>query len=94
MLGVEIHVNVEFVRVREPPEDQENRSTVWFSFSALRADIPMARRGYLCKLFLLGAAWHTATDKYFTFFDHFCGFGLIFQLPTRVGMMVELLPCP
>jgi len=41
MLGVEIHVNVEFVRVREPPKDQENRSTVWFSLSALRADIPM-----------------------------------------------------
>lgn len=52
----------------------------------------VARRGYLCKLFLLGAAWHTATDKYFTFFDHFCGFGLIFQLPTRVGVTVELLP--
>lgn len=28
MLGVEIHVNVEFVRVLEPPEDQENQSTV------------------------------------------------------------------
>lgn len=29
MLGVEIHVNVEFVRVREPPEDQENRKIGW-----------------------------------------------------------------
>lgn len=28
MLGVEIHVNVEFVKVLEPPEDQENQSTV------------------------------------------------------------------
>lgn len=28
MLGVEIHVNVEFVRVLEPPEDQENQSRV------------------------------------------------------------------
>lgn len=43
--------------------------------------------------FLLGAVWHTSTDKYFTFFDHFCGFGLIFQLPARVGVMVELVPC-
>lgn len=31
MLGVEIHVNVEFVKVLEPPEDQENQSTVYFS---------------------------------------------------------------
>ncbi|NP_001132980.1 F-actin-monooxygenase MICAL2 isoform X12 [Rattus norvegicus] len=29
MLGVEIHVNVEFVRVREPPKDQENRKIGW-----------------------------------------------------------------
>lgn len=28
MLGVEIHVNVEFVKVVEPPEDQENQSTI------------------------------------------------------------------
>lgn len=28
MLGVEIHVNVEFVKVLEPPEDQENQSMV------------------------------------------------------------------
>lgn len=28
ILGVEIHVNVEFVKVLEPPEDQENHSTV------------------------------------------------------------------
>lgn len=33
MLGVEIHVNVEFVKVLEPPEDQENQSTVQFAFS-------------------------------------------------------------
>lgn len=26
MLGVEIHVNLEFVKVLEPPEDQENQS--------------------------------------------------------------------
>lgn len=32
ILGVEIHVNVEFVKVLEPPEDQENQSTVSFSF--------------------------------------------------------------
>ncbi|XP_028623827.1 F-actin-monooxygenase MICAL2 isoform X2 [Grammomys surdaster] len=29
MLGVEIHVNVEFVRVLEPPEDQENQKIGW-----------------------------------------------------------------
>ncbi|XP_074853473.1 F-actin-monooxygenase MICAL2 isoform X7 [Carettochelys insculpta] len=29
MLGVEIHVNVEFVRVLEPPEDQENQKRGW-----------------------------------------------------------------
>ncbi|XP_053101043.1 F-actin-monooxygenase MICAL2 [Hemicordylus capensis] len=29
MLGVEIHVNVEFVKVLEPPEDQENQKTGW-----------------------------------------------------------------
>lgn len=29
MLGVEIHVNVEFVRVLEPPEDQENQKVGW-----------------------------------------------------------------
>lgn len=51
----------------------------------------VAFRGYLCKLFLLGAVWHTSTDKYFTFFDHFCGFGLILQLPARAEVMVELL---
>lgn len=28
MLGVEIHVNLEFVKVLEPPEDQENQSTI------------------------------------------------------------------
>lgn len=28
ILGVEIHVNLEFVKVLEPPEDQENQSTV------------------------------------------------------------------
>lgn len=43
MLGVEIHVNVEFVRVLEPPEDQENQSTVRLSFSALKADIPKGK---------------------------------------------------
>lgn len=41
MLGVEVHVNVEFVRVLEPPEDQENQSTVGFSFFALKAHIQM-----------------------------------------------------
>lgn len=39
MLGVEIHVNVEFVKVLEPPEDQENQSTVQFSFSAQKSVI-------------------------------------------------------
>ncbi|XP_029334961.1 F-actin-monooxygenase MICAL2 isoform X3 [Mus caroli] len=29
MLGVEVHVNVEFVRVLEPPEDQENQKVGW-----------------------------------------------------------------
>ncbi|XP_048215372.1 F-actin-monooxygenase MICAL2 isoform X2 [Perognathus longimembris pacificus] len=29
MLGVEIHVNVEFVKVVEPPEDQENQKIGW-----------------------------------------------------------------
>ncbi|KAM6275022.1 F-actin-monooxygenase MICAL2 isoform 4-T4 [Porphyrio hochstetteri] len=29
MLGVEIHVNLEFVKVLEPPEDQENQKTGW-----------------------------------------------------------------
>ncbi|XP_034501262.1 F-actin-monooxygenase MICAL2 isoform X4 [Ailuropoda melanoleuca] len=29
MLGVEIHVNVEFVKVLEPPEDQENKKIGW-----------------------------------------------------------------
>ncbi|XP_052549223.1 F-actin-monooxygenase MICAL2 isoform X3 [Tympanuchus pallidicinctus] len=29
MLGVEIHVNLEFVKVLEPPEDQENRKIGW-----------------------------------------------------------------
>ncbi|XP_037378571.1 F-actin-monooxygenase MICAL2 isoform X3 [Talpa occidentalis] len=29
MLGVEIHVNVEFVKVIEPPEDQENQKIGW-----------------------------------------------------------------
>nr|XP_009005933.2 F-actin-monooxygenase MICAL2 isoform X14 [Callithrix jacchus]XP_009005934.2 F-actin-monooxygenase MICAL2 isoform X14 [Callithrix jacchus]XP_035121712.2 F-actin-monooxygenase MICAL2 isoform X14 [Callithrix jacchus]XP_054098080.1 F-actin-monooxygenase MICAL2 isoform X14 [Callithrix jacchus] len=29
MLGVEIHVNVEFVKVLEPPEDQENQKIGW-----------------------------------------------------------------
>lgn len=29
MLGVEIHVNLEFVKVLEPPEDQENQSMVY-----------------------------------------------------------------
>lgn len=28
ILGVEIHVNLEFVKVLEPPEDQENQSIV------------------------------------------------------------------
>ena len=30
MLGVEIHVNVEFVKVLEPPEDQENQSMLLY----------------------------------------------------------------
>ncbi|XP_037695880.1 F-actin-monooxygenase MICAL2 isoform X4 [Choloepus didactylus] len=29
LLGVEIHVNVEFVKVLEPPEDQENKKIGW-----------------------------------------------------------------
>ncbi|CAM5120819.1 unnamed protein product [Eretmochelys imbricata] len=29
MLGIEIHVNVEFVKVLEPPEDQENQKRGW-----------------------------------------------------------------
>ncbi|XP_016278921.2 F-actin-monooxygenase MICAL2 isoform X6 [Monodelphis domestica] len=29
MLGVEIHVNIEFVKVLEPPEDQENQKVGW-----------------------------------------------------------------
>ncbi|NXX76803.1 MICA2 monooxygenase, partial [Urocolius indicus] len=29
ILGVEVHVNVEFVKVLEPPEDQENQKTGW-----------------------------------------------------------------
>lgn len=29
ILGVEIHVNLEFVKVLEPPEDQENQSIVY-----------------------------------------------------------------
>ncbi|XP_050191423.1 F-actin-monooxygenase MICAL2 isoform X2 [Myiozetetes cayanensis] len=29
LLGVEIHVNLEFVKVLEPPEDQENQKTGW-----------------------------------------------------------------
>ncbi|KAM7164248.1 F-actin-monooxygenase MICAL2 [Macrochelys suwanniensis] len=29
MLGIEIHVNVEFVKVLEPPEDQENQKMGW-----------------------------------------------------------------
>lgn len=29
ILGVEIHVNVEFVKVLEPPEDQENQKVGW-----------------------------------------------------------------
>ncbi|NXK54310.1 MICA2 monooxygenase, partial [Chauna torquata] len=29
MLGVEIHVNLEFVKVLEPPEDQENQKVGW-----------------------------------------------------------------
>ncbi|CAM4576010.1 F-actin-monooxygenase MICAL2 isoform X1 [Caretta caretta] len=29
MLGIEIHVNVEFVKVLEPPEDQENQKIGW-----------------------------------------------------------------
>ncbi|NXB33146.1 MICA2 monooxygenase, partial [Eulacestoma nigropectus] len=29
ILGVEIHVNLEFVKVMEPPEDQENQKTGW-----------------------------------------------------------------
>ncbi|KAF7245616.1 [F-actin]-monooxygenase MICAL2 [Varanus komodoensis] len=29
MLGVEIHVNLEFVKVLEPPEDQENQKIGW-----------------------------------------------------------------
>ncbi|KAM6322112.1 F-actin-monooxygenase MICAL2 isoform 4-T4 [Podargus strigoides] len=29
MLGVEIHVNLEFVKLLEPPEDQENQKTGW-----------------------------------------------------------------
>lgn len=32
ILGVEIHVNVEFVKVLEPPEDQENQSIVNLPF--------------------------------------------------------------
>ncbi|XP_043372657.1 F-actin-monooxygenase MICAL2 isoform X5 [Dermochelys coriacea] len=29
MLGIEIHVNIEFVKVLEPPEDQENQKIGW-----------------------------------------------------------------
>ncbi|XP_012789292.2 F-actin-monooxygenase MICAL2 isoform X4 [Sorex araneus] len=41
MLGVEIHVNVEFVKVVEPPEDQENRKIGWRA-EFLPADHPLS----------------------------------------------------
>ena len=47
--------------------------------------VPVPRRAYLCKLFLLEAVWLTSTNKYFTFFDHFCGFGLIFGSQQGLG---------
>lgn len=41
MLGVEIHVNVEFVKVVEPPEDQENQKIGWRA-EFLPADHPLS----------------------------------------------------
>ncbi|XP_012930093.1 F-actin-methionine sulfoxide oxidase MICAL2 isoform X7 [Heterocephalus glaber] len=41
MLGVEIHVNVEFVKVLEPPEDQENQKIGWRA-ELLPADHPLS----------------------------------------------------
>ncbi|KAM8970415.1 F-actin-monooxygenase MICAL2 isoform 1-T1 [Sarcophilus harrisii] len=41
MLGVEIHVNVEFVKVLEPPEDQENQKIGWRA-EILPADHPLS----------------------------------------------------
>ncbi|KAM8923543.1 F-actin-monooxygenase MICAL2 isoform 3-T3 [Lycaon pictus] len=41
MLGVEIHVNVEFVKVLEPPEDQENQKIGWRA-DFLPADHPLS----------------------------------------------------
>uniref|UniRef100_A0A673TPA6 F-actin monooxygenase n=1 Tax=Suricata suricatta TaxID=37032 RepID=A0A673TPA6_SURSU len=41
MLGVEIHVNVEFVKVLEPPEDQENQKIGWRA-EFLPADHPLS----------------------------------------------------
>ncbi|XP_043828431.1 F-actin-monooxygenase MICAL2 isoform X1 [Dromiciops gliroides] len=41
LLGVEIHVNVEFVKVLEPPEDQENQKIGWRA-EILPADHPLS----------------------------------------------------
>ncbi|XP_045049971.2 F-actin-monooxygenase MICAL2 isoform X6 [Desmodus rotundus] len=41
ILGVEIHVNVEFVKVLEPPEDQENQKIGWRA-EFLPADHPLS----------------------------------------------------
>ncbi|NXP44788.1 MICA2 monooxygenase, partial [Heliornis fulica] len=41
ILGVEIHVNLEFVKVLEPPEDQENQKTGWRA-EFLPVDHPMS----------------------------------------------------
>lgn len=43
ILGVEIHVNLEFVKVLEPPEDQENQSIVYHNTVLLTATSFCAR---------------------------------------------------
>ncbi|XP_053529089.1 F-actin-monooxygenase MICAL2 isoform X2 [Artibeus jamaicensis] len=45
ILGVEIHVNVEFVKVLEPPEDQENQKIGWRA-EFLPADHPLSEFEY------------------------------------------------
>lgn len=44
ILGVEIHVNLEFVKVLEPPEDQENQSIIYHSTVPFTAAYFCARR--------------------------------------------------
>lgn len=63
MLGVEIHVNVEFVKVLEPPEDQENQSTVQSSSYVYKSDIGKWRphlqlsENVPIRVTLLGSYW-------------------------------------